>query len=333
MNPDYINFIRYHDKRLILIIYVVLLMLLGFYWKNNGYSLTQQDAWFISGIVAIVFFNLICDLRAYWKYKFELKSINFDDFNGKRCSRVEQIACYPLAGGVLSFFVTWGIIKATFFLSEKTGNIVGLLSVLPLFLYILYRVFRTCCIKQLIMEKASNTHYKKPYQAVSQYLLLSLGLNLLTISPLKRNADFSLKDGWFSPRLIIAMFVLCVIVLLINLVFSGRSRRYILLGKMFLKELEFTAPPAIPCASLQAKPVALRILCLLIVQFAWILFINLALTLLGGSLPFEIYFVFCFLPAGGYYFLHLYWLWHADYLTACDMYLRCDEISKRSGFW
>lgn len=333
MSPDYFKFIRYHDKRLILILYLVLFMLLGFYWKNNGYSLTRQDTWLISGIVAIVFFNLICELKAWWMYKYVLKSIDFEFFTGKRCSTIEKIASTPLAGGFIAYFITWLTIQAAFFVSEKLESVFGLLLLLPLFLYLIYRRLRICYIKQVIMQEEHNTRYKTLYQALSHYILLSLALNVLTISPLKKNADFSLNEGWLSARLIIAMFILCAIVLAIDLIFSCRSRRYVLLGKLFLKEIEITSPAAVPCASLYAKPVVLRILFLLIVQFAWILLLNVVLTLLEWNLPFEVYYLFCFFPAGGYYCLHLCWLWRTDYLAACDMYLRCNVISKRSGFW
>ena len=333
MNPDYFNFIRYHDKRLIAVLYLVLFMLLGFYWKNNGYALTQQDAWFISGIVAIVFYNFIRDLKAYWAYKYLMKSMDFSFFTGKGCSRAEKMVSYPLVGGLISFFVAWVIIQAVFVLPEHLWNVLGLLFMLPLLLYVIYRTLRTCCIKQLIMEQQQDARYQKFYQTVSYYVLLSLALNILTISPLKKNADFSFHEGWLSARLIIAMFILCVIVLAINLLFSYRTRRYIFLGEIFIKKTEITSPAAIPWRSLHAKPMILRILFLLIVQFAWILLLNVVLTLLEWNLPFEVYYILCFLPAGGYYFLHMCWLWRTDYLTACDMYFRCIEIRKRSVFW
>jgi hypothetical protein len=312
--------------------YLVLLMLLGFYWKNNGYSLTQQDAWFISGIVAIVFFNITCDLKAYWMYKYVLKNIDFEFFNGKHCSRIETMLCHPLMGGIIAFFVTRLITQAIFLLSEKTGVIFGLLLIVPLSLYFIYRQLRICCIKQVIMGNF-NARPKKLHQSLINYISLSLVLNILTISPLKKNVDFSLKEGLLSPGLIFAMVILCAIVLAINLIFSYRSRCYIFLGEIFLKKVEIASPPAIPCASLQAKPIALRMLLWLIVQFAWILLLNAVLTLLEWKLPFEVYYVFCFIPAGAYYCLHMYWLWHSDYLAACDMYFRYDEIRKRSDLW
>ena len=70
------------------------------------------------------------------------------------------------------------------------------------------------------MQEEHNTRYKTLYQALSHYILLS-PLNVLTISPLKNNADFSLNEGWLSARLIIAMFILCAIVLAIDLIFPA----------------------------------------------------------------------------------------------------------------
>ena len=52
--PDYLTFIRYQDKRNVLFIYIVTFILLGFYWKNAGFSFSRQDAWVASGIFALI---------------------------------------------------------------------------------------------------------------------------------------------------------------------------------------------------------------------------------------------------------------------------------------
>ena len=54
MIPDYLTFIRFQDKRNLLFIYIVTFVLLGFYWKNAGFSFTRQDVWLASAIFALI---------------------------------------------------------------------------------------------------------------------------------------------------------------------------------------------------------------------------------------------------------------------------------------
>lgn len=126
-------------------------------------------------------------------YKYVLKSIDFEFFTGKRCSTIEKIASTPLAGGFIAYFIT--VNHSGCFCFWEAGECFGLLLLLPLFLYLIYRRLRICYIKQVIMQEEHNTRYKTLYQALSHYILLSPALNVLTISPLKNNADFSLNEG------------------------------------------------------------------------------------------------------------------------------------------
>ena len=80
MIPDYLTFIRFQDKRNLLLIYVVTLILLGFYGKNSGFSFSREDAWCVSGILALVLYAFITDLRAYWAYKCVVKNVDLSCF-------------------------------------------------------------------------------------------------------------------------------------------------------------------------------------------------------------------------------------------------------------
>ncbi|GLR09739.1 hypothetical protein COO59_01015 [Mixta theicola] len=333
MIPDYLVFIRYQDKRLIPFIYLIILVPWGFYWKNNAFSLTQQDAGFISGILAIVLFHLIYDLKAYWMYKGAIKNVDLTCFNGKTLSGAEIFLSRPLVACAFTALVCWVISGWGLALTESRYAILGLYSLLSLLVCLVFKGLRSIYIRQLADITRHKVQYRTLYHYVSRFMLMNCALNILTVSPLKNNPDFSLNHGWLSPALTVAMFILCLVVLTINLLFARLSKKYVFLGRLFLREIDFSFSAAVPCAALQAKPLAVRLVFFALLQMLWIIFINALLAWLAWSLPFSLYFFLCYLPASVWYFLHLYWRWHTDYLTACDMYLRCSEVDKRASVW
>lgn len=58
MIPDYLTFIRFQDKRNLIYIYAIGLILIGFYWKNAGFTFPSEDIGVVSGILALVLYNL-----------------------------------------------------------------------------------------------------------------------------------------------------------------------------------------------------------------------------------------------------------------------------------
>lgn len=52
MIPDYLTFIRFQDKRNLIYIYAIGLILIGFYWKNAGFTFPSEDICVVSGILA-----------------------------------------------------------------------------------------------------------------------------------------------------------------------------------------------------------------------------------------------------------------------------------------
>lgn len=76
MIPDYLTFIRFQDKRNLIYIYAIGLILIGFYWKNAGFTFPSEDIGVVSGILALVLYNFIFDLKAYWAYKCVTKNID-----------------------------------------------------------------------------------------------------------------------------------------------------------------------------------------------------------------------------------------------------------------
>ncbi|EHX84055.1 putative membrane protein [Escherichia coli DEC14B] len=83
MIPDYLTFIRFQDKRNLIYIYAIGLILIGFYWKNAGFTFPSEDIGVVSGILALVLYNFIFDLKAYWAYKCVTKNIDFSWFKKK----------------------------------------------------------------------------------------------------------------------------------------------------------------------------------------------------------------------------------------------------------
>lgn len=87
MIPDYLTFIRFQDKRNLIYIYAIGLILIGFYWKNAGFTFPSEDIGVVSGILALVLYNFIFDLKAYWLIN---ASRRISIFRGLRKSRTTK---------------------------------------------------------------------------------------------------------------------------------------------------------------------------------------------------------------------------------------------------
>lgn len=332
MIPDYLAFIRHQDKRLLPLIYLILLVLWGLFWKNNDYSLSQEDAGAVSGILAIVLFYLIYDLKAYWMYKGAIRSVDLSCFSTKPLSRITNFLCCPLVVCAVIALACWLLVSYGFALLASRYAMLSLYCLLPLLVYLIFRGLRVVYIRQLSRVRERVPRHTL-YRYTACFVLINSVLNHLTVSPLKNNPDFSLDRGWLSPQLTVAMFILCLVVFSISLLFARLSKKYLFFGRMFLQEIDFSFSTAVPCAALQSQPLVLRLMGFVTLQILWIIVINALLALLAGNLPFSLYFLLCYLPASACYFLHLYWQWHTDFVTACDMYLRWSVIDKRVTPW
>lgn len=100
MIPDYLTFIRFQDKRNLIYIYAIGLILIGFYWKNAGFTFPSEDIGVVSGILALVLYNFIFDLKAYWAYKCVTKNIDFSWFKKKQNHKIELFLTQPLCGRI-----------------------------------------------------------------------------------------------------------------------------------------------------------------------------------------------------------------------------------------
>ena len=113
MIPDYLTFIRFQDKRNLIYIYAIGLILIGFYWKNAGFTFPAEDIGVVSGILALVLYNFIFDLKAYWAYKCVTKNIDFSWFKKKQNHKIELFLTQPLVAGFLSLIMlsamSWGL--------------------------------------------------------------------------------------------------------------------------------------------------------------------------------------------------------------------------------
>jgi len=331
--PDYLKFIRIQDKKILPFFFLVVFTMIAFYWKNNGYEFNQSDIYYLSGIVGILLFSSIYELKAFWAYKCVTKAIDFSFFSGKKLGRMETWCSQPFVASILFTVVVVVIIQGFYFLHSPMYILVTLLAISPIFMYIVFRILRTSYIKQVATAAVERVKYKHLYFYIFYYLFLSIILNILTISPLKRESDFSLQAGIFSARVVVAMFILCCIVLMMNLLFTRLSKRYIFLGRLFLKEIDFYFSVSLPWPAFYDKPFWLRIILLLIIEFVWIILVTMLLAWSGWQLWFEIYFLVCFLPCIGFNYLHIYALWHRDFLMACDMYFRWGTIEKQTHLW
>jgi hypothetical protein len=331
--PDYLTFIRFQDKRLLPFLYLIAFILLGFYWKNNDYVIQHNDAWFVSGILALMVYNVVNELKAFWAYKCAIGNVDLSFFRGRGLSKVEKRLSQPLLIAILSGLVFWALIQGCLLLPSPVYQTGSLLIISPLIVYLLFRFARHACIKEIGAEAIDKVKYRHLRGYVYIHVIFTLILNVLTIVPLKNNADFSFSEGFLSARLIVATLMMCAIVLALNLAFARMNKCYVFLGRLFIKEIDFYFSRSVPCPSLLNKPFWLRMLWLLVIQLLWIATLALALTLSGWHIWFAAWFLLSFLPSAAYYYLHVYWRWHHDFMMSCDMCFRWREIEKQSDLW
>jgi len=331
--PEYLTFIRHQDKKFLVFIYLVTFILLGLYWNNAGYAIELQDAGVISAMLAILLFKVIYELKAYWAYKCVVGTVDLSFFSGKKLMRHEVLVTHPLVISLLAYVAFWALIKSCFYFLAPEIALVTLFLTAPLLIYIVFRVIRTSYIKQVGTAAAEKVKYRYLYRYVFSNVVLSLALTLLTIAPLKEDEDFSLEEGFLTARLMVAMWILCATILIINMLFMQFPKHYIFLGRLFLNEVDFYFSTSIPFSGLYAKPQWYKLLMVVIAEAGWIVLISASMMLLHYSVCFEVWFLCCFLPCLGYYALYLYWNWHHDFMMACDMYLRWGEIKKQSNLW
>ncbi|CAM3928976.1 hypothetical protein RABR111495_19155 [Rahnella bruchi] len=331
MIPDYTTFIRFHDKRMLALLYILLPVMLGFYWRNNGYVLFPADAGIIAALLSITLFNTLFDVKASWAYSSVLRRVDLSCFNGQRCTGVSRFLSRPAVLSIIAFPLFWLLILSMSLWGEDSQRYYWLAALLPLIFYVLYHHVRLVYIRQVIAALPPSGAVKNLYRYLWTPLLLSLLVSLLSVSPLKNDDDFSLSEGYFSGKLMVAMWLLCAAVLGLNLLFNLWSKRYIFLGRIFLREIDFYFSPRIPLSQLQRLPFVARMILLAVLNTGWIILISAILALTGWQVKFELYFLCCYLPAAGYLYLHLYWHWHNEFLLTCDMYFRYEVIKKRQA--
>ncbi|MCU6663138.1 hypothetical protein [Silvania hatchlandensis] len=333
MIPDYLAYFRYQDKRLIPYLYVITFMLLGFYWKNNGYTFVKGDAVSLSIVLSLIAFNFIYELRGYWAYKCVVKKIDASTVPGNSPSRYQAMLLHPLIGTVLCW-VLFYLIVSGFLQYLSPGYVLPCIALAsPALMYLIFRFARFYYVRQMKQAVVDRVKYRNLHCYAGLNLLLTILMSALIISPLRVHDDFSLLEGFFSARLMVAMLILCAIVLAINLMFIHPSRRYAFLGRLFLQEIDFNFSASLPLRGLYDMPLWARLIVLLIIESLWLIIISAILSLVGWHVYFEIYYLLCIVPAMIYYYLHIYWRWHNDYLMACDMYLRWGVIDKQTTLW
>ncbi|HCP5128116.1 TPA: hypothetical protein OD967_002220 [Escherichia coli] len=328
MIPDYLTFIRFQDKRNLIYIYAIGLILIGFYWKNAGFTFPSEDIGVVSGILALVLYNFIFDLKAYWAYKCVTKNIDFSWFKKKQNHKIELFLTQPLVAGFLSLIMlsamSWGLYQLLPSLYELF--LISLLG--PLVIFLLFRMIRTSYVKQVAISVAKKVKYKSLTRYVLLSVCISTVVNLLTISPLRNSDSFVTEGQWLTFKSIIALLILCGVVLAINLFFLRFSKRYAFLGRLFLQEIDLFFSSENALSTFFAKPLWLRLFILLVIEMMWITLVSVLATLVEWRIWFEAYFLLCYVPCLIYYFFHCRCLWHNDFMMACDMYFRWGHFNK-----
>ena len=328
MIPDYLTFIRFQDKRSLIFIYMISFILLGFYWKNASFVFSPQDLGIVSGIVALVFYNFIVDLKAYWAYKCVIKNIDFSWFKGKKNRKSEVILTQPLVAGILALLLISAIGLGLNQLMSPVYAPILLAILAPMVSFLLYQAIRNSYVKQVAISVVKKVKFKNLSCYVLLSVVVSMVINLLTLSPLRNNATFALDGQWLTFKTMIAFCLLCAVVLAINLLFLRFNKRYVFLGRLFLQEIDLLFSAGVVLPAFFAKPLWLRLLILQVIEMVWIVLVSVAATLVGCRVWFEVYFLICYMPCLIYYFLHCRFRWHHDFMMACDMYFRWDHLKK-----
>lgn len=329
MIPEYSKFVRFQDKKLIPFIYLIVFVVMVFYWKNNGYSFASRDAFMMSVILSITLFTLINELKAYWAYSYVLNRVNLDDLKQRAGTPAAAFFARPVVVSVISAIAFWGIAQGCLRLPASRYSIIYFYLVASLFAYLVFRALRGIYIRQLLNTMTSTTKFRSLSQCIRYYLALNTVLSMLSVSPLAANTAFSFDEGYFSAKLMVAMWTLCSIVLALNLAFSRLPKRYVFLGRIFLKEIPIVAPAAVPLARFIKSPLAVRLLIMLMVQAVWIFILSFISGSLNFRVPFIVYFLLSYLPALAYYSLHVYAYWHNEFLMSYDMYFRYECFMNR----
>lgn len=333
MIPDCLAYFRYQDKRFIPYLYAITFLLLGFYWKNNGYTLFQKDAVGLSIVLSLIVFNFIYEVKGYWAYKCVVKKIDSSSLHGRLSSSCHATLVHPVVANVLCWIIFYLIV--TLFLQYVSPDyaLSGIALVSPALMYLMFRFARFYSVKQMKQAVVDKVKYRHLHHYVGFNLVLTFLMSTVIVGPLRSHKDFSLAEGLFSARLMIAMLILCAIVLAINVIFICPSRRYAFLGRLFLKEIDFSFSGSIPLRALYEMALWAKLTTLLVVESLWIVTISAVVSQMGWPIYFEVYYILCILPSMMYYYLHIYWRWHNDYMMACDMYLRWGEIDKQTSLW
>ncbi|HIA8022746.1 TPA: hypothetical protein ACWSD6_005205, partial [Escherichia coli] len=312
MIPDYLTFIRFQDKRNLIYIYAIGLILIGFYWKNAGFTFPSEDIGVVSGILALVLYNFIFDLKAYWAYKCVTKNIDFSWFKKKQNHKIELFLTQPLVAGFLSLIMlsamSWGLYQLL--PSLYALFLISLLG--PLVIFLLFRMIRTSYVKQVAISVAKKVKYKSLTRYVLLSVCISTVVNLLTISPLRNSDSFVTEGQWLTFKSIIALLILCGVVLAINLFFLRFSKRYAFLGRLFLQEIDLFFSSENALSTFFAKPLWLRLFILLVIEVMWITLVSVLATLVEWRIWFEAYFLLCYVPCLIYYFFYCRFLWHGN---------------------
>ncbi|EPT9833959.1 protein YcdU, partial [Escherichia coli] len=96
----------------------------------------------------------------------------------------------------------------------------------------------------------------------------------------------------------------------------------------FLQEIDLFFSSENALSTFFAKPLWLRLFILLVIEMMWITLVSVLATLVEWRIWFEAYFLLCYVPCLIYYFFHCRFLWHNDFMMACDMYFRWGHFNK-----
>ncbi len=188
-------------------------------------------------------------------------------------------------------------------------------------------MIRTSYVKQVAISGSKKVKYKSLTRYVLLSVCISTVVNLLTISPLRNSDSFVTEGQWLTFKSIIALLILCGVVLAINLL-SALLQAVRFSGQAFFagNGSAFSSENALSTFFCQAALAS--VLILLVIEVMWITLVSVLATLVEWRIWFEAYFLLCYVPCLIYYFFYCRFLWHNDFMMACDMYFRWGHFNK-----
>lgn len=305
---EYYN--RYVYLVCIMIFLICLLLMFSFMRNTTTINLTDAVAALCSIAFAITY-NLVREQRNYWLYVIrsakaiidpkDLKEVNYKEkatYN-KKVAMTHRPLITALSTTILACIATYA---GYLFMPNYFTYFVFFMGIViyPLFAWGLYYYIVPYNIAQSLLfltNKENDYHQKNSLMTLIGWdLFNSTMVNLALVLPIARKPAFSLQDGYYSIKFIIAMLILMVIVGFFTILTAKAKRKHSFIGELFSGEIDVNSMQSSPILKKFGTNRRKHYLSYLLICIIWTC---LACLLFGVLIPvksFTAIYLFCLLP-------------------------------------